>query len=252
MLVSGSQSVILVLTNSVSQGVTADWIGQLLLQAVLNEKHPVDLELFAERAAASWRGTHQRLEDALEKGRKPNSEEPPCQALEGRYWHKTREFYLEVLQEGGGLKFSLNGKPEQVHRLSHYADDTFVFLPPTEACLRSGLFHYAAPAWLLHSKRDGDGKFTEIHWDMDTQSPFREKFLREQCATWNYRVTSHFPLKLADQNNSKHLPHTANQHPLSFTGIMTLQRVCCATHNALSFGLAKWQCPRSVRVHSFG
>lgn len=180
MLVPGLQSVILVLTNSISQGDTADWIGQLLLQAILDEKHPVDLELFAERAAANWRGTHQGLVDALEKGRKPNSEEPPHQALEGKYWHNSRAFYLEVLQEGGVLRFNLNGKPEQVHKLSHYADDTFVFLPPAEARLRSGLFHYAAPAWLLHFKRHGDGKFTEVHWDMDTQSPFRERFLREQ------------------------------------------------------------------------
>jgi CubicO group peptidase (beta-lactamase class C family) len=180
MLVPGSQAIILVLTNSVSQGDTADWIGQLLLQAILDEKEPIDLEPFADSAATKWRGTHQRLVDTLEKGRRPDSEEPPHQALKGKYWHRSRAFYLEVLQENGVLKFNLNGKPEQVHELSHYGDDTFVFLPSAEARLRSGLFHYAAPAWLLHFKKDGDGKFTEIQWDIDTQSPFQERFLREQ------------------------------------------------------------------------
>ncbi|KAM0276626.1 hypothetical protein ACHAQH_006535 [Verticillium albo-atrum] len=180
MLVPGSQSVIIVLTNSVSQGDTADWISQLLLQAVLDEKQPIDLEQLAERAAIRWRGMHQKLVDDLEKGRRPGSEEPSHQDLKGKYWHKSRAFYLEVLQEDGVLTFNLNGKPEQVHKLSHYSDDTFVFLPSDEVRLRSGLFHYAAPAWLLHFKKGGDGKFTEVLWHIDTQSPSPEVFSRKR------------------------------------------------------------------------
>ncbi|EHK16463.1 uncharacterized protein TRIVIDRAFT_40363 [Trichoderma virens Gv29-8] len=67
MLVPGSQSVIVVLTNSVSQGDTADWVAQSLLQVILNEKHPLDLKPFAERAAAKWRRTHHEMTEALEK-----------------------------------------------------------------------------------------------------------------------------------------------------------------------------------------
>ncbi|KAL9124329.1 MAG: hypothetical protein Q9217_006329 [Psora testacea] len=146
MLVPGSQSVIVVLTNSISHGDTADWVAQSLLQAVLDKKQPLDLKPFAERAAAKWRGTYQSIANALEKSRKPDSEELPHEALKGKYGHKTRAFYLEVIQEDGALKFNLNGKPEQEHILSHYSDDTFVFLPSAEKWIRSGLFHYSAPA----------------------------------------------------------------------------------------------------------
>ncbi|KKO97815.1 hypothetical protein THAR02_10083 [Trichoderma harzianum] len=180
MLVPESQSAIVVLTNSVSQGDTADWVAQSLLQAVLNEKHPLDLTQFAEQAAAKWRTIHQGIVEALEKGRKPDSPEPIHETLQGKYWHKTRALYLEIFQEDGTLKFNINGKLDQEHVLSHYSDDTFVFLPSADQRSRSGLFHYGAPAWLLHFKKNSSGNFTEMQWNIDSQSPFPEKFIREE------------------------------------------------------------------------
>ncbi|PTB80689.1 beta-lactamase/transpeptidase-like protein [Trichoderma longibrachiatum ATCC 18648] len=183
MLVPGSQTVIVVLTNSVSQGDTADWIAQTLLQAVLDEKHPLDLTSFAERAAVKWRATHQEIVDALEKERKPNSPEPRHDSLLGKYWHKSRALYLGVYsdRDDGTLKFSINGKPEQEHVLSHYSDDTFIFLPSADQRLRSGLFHYGPEAWLLHfDGKDSSGMFTEIRWNIDSQAPSPERFVREE------------------------------------------------------------------------
>ncbi|KAL8743703.1 MAG: hypothetical protein Q9190_003971 [Brigantiaea leucoxantha] len=179
MLIPGSQSVIVVLTNSVAQGDTADWVAQSLLQAVLDEKQPIDLKPFAKRAAIKWRGIHQNIADALNEGRRRDSEEPPHDTLAGRYWHKTRALYLMVFQEDGLLKFNLNGKPEQEHVLSHYSNDTFDFLPSAEERIRRGLFHYDAPAWLLHFKKDYDGKFRDIEWNLDNQSSFPENFVKE-------------------------------------------------------------------------
>ncbi|KAL7952032.1 beta-lactamase/transpeptidase-like protein [Trichoderma barbatum] len=180
MLVPGSQTVIVVLTNSVSQGDTADWVAQSLLQAVLNEKHPLDLKPFAEQAASKWRGIHRDITEALEEGRMPDSAEPIHEALLGKYWHKSRAFYLEIQSEDGTLKFNINGKPEQEHVLSHYSNETFIFLPSADERLRSGLFHYGPQAWLLHFKKYFSGRFTEIQWNIDSQSPLPEKFVREK------------------------------------------------------------------------
>ncbi|KAM6487871.1 beta-lactamase/transpeptidase-like protein [Trichoderma sp. SZMC 28011] len=178
-LVPESQSVIVVLTNSISQGETPCWVAQSLLQAVLNEKHPLDMTKYAEQAAAKWRTIHQGIAEALEKGRKPNSPEPIHELLLGKYWHKTRAIYLDVFQENGILKFNINGKPEQEHVLSHYRDDTFVFLPSADQRIRNGLFLYGPPSWLLHFKKDSSGNFTEIQWDMGNNTPFPEKFIKE-------------------------------------------------------------------------
>ncbi|KAL6410130.1 hypothetical protein AUP68_06541 [Ilyonectria robusta] len=176
MLVPGSQSVVVVLTNFVSQEDIADWVAQSLLQAVLDERQPLDLRPFVEQAAAKWRGTYKRIADAL----RPDSEQPSHKSLEGRYWHKTRAFYIEAFQKDGVLKFNLNQRTDQEHVLSHYSDDTFLFLPSAEERLRSSLFHFDAPAWLLHFKRDNRGRFSEVQWNIDTQSPFPERFIREE------------------------------------------------------------------------
>ncbi|KAL6690305.1 beta-lactamase/transpeptidase-like protein [Trichoderma pleuroticola] len=162
LLVPESQSVIAVLSNSISQGETPCWIAQSLLQAVLNEKHPLNMTHYAEQAAAKWRTIHQGIADALEKGRKPDSPEPIDELLLGKYWHKTRAVYLDVFHEDGALKFNINGKPEQEHRI------------------RNGLFLYGPPSWLLHFKKDLSGSFTEIVWDMGSHTPFPEKFIREE------------------------------------------------------------------------
>lgn len=57
-----------------------------------------------DRVATEWRGTHQRLVDALKKSRGPGLEQPPHQTLKGKYWRESRAFYLEVLQDDGMLK----------------------------------------------------------------------------------------------------------------------------------------------------
>ena len=48
------------------------------------------------------------------------------------------------------LKPNINGKPEQMHKLSHYNHYASVFLPSAEARVRSGVFYCTAPGWLLH------------------------------------------------------------------------------------------------------
>ncbi|PNP58079.1 hypothetical protein THARTR1_02237 [Trichoderma harzianum] len=180
LLVPESQSVIVVLSNSISQGETPCWVAQSLLQAVLNEKHPLDMTHYAEQAAAKWRTIHQGIADALEKDRRPDSPEPMHERLLGKYWHKTRAVHLDVFQKDGAFKFNINGKPEQEHVLSHYSDDTFVFLPSADQRIRNGLFLYGPPSWLLHFKKDSSGSFTEIVWDMGSHTPFPEKFIREE------------------------------------------------------------------------
>ncbi|OAA53933.1 Beta-lactamase/transpeptidase-like protein [Niveomyces insectorum RCEF 264] len=179
MLVPQLRAVIVVLTNSIAQGDVADWIAQTLLQVVLNDTQPVDLKSYAVQAAAKWRGSYQTIENELQDGRRPDSEEPQQEELVGKYWHTTRALYLVVFQEPGGvLKFNINGRRAQEHTLSHYANDTFAFLPSAEERLRRGLFHYAASAWKLEFKKDTEGHYGEILWNLDSQAPAPEKFVK--------------------------------------------------------------------------
>ncbi|CAK7235407.1 hypothetical protein SCUCBS95973_009259 [Sporothrix curviconia] len=184
-LVPHAQTAIVVLTNSIAQGDVADWTAQALLQAVLGDgnggpaEQPVDFLPYAERAAAAWRSTHQKLVDELDKGRQPGTPEPAHADLVGRYEHVTKALFLEVSQTDDTLKFRVNDAPEQEHVLTHYAGNTFIFLPATsDERLRRGLFHYGASAWLVEFRKDDRGRFTEIAWNLDNDTPAPEKFER--------------------------------------------------------------------------
>ena len=178
MLIPELQAVIVVLTNSLGQGDVPDWSAQTLLQAVLNEERPLDLVPLAKSAASRWRGQYQKLADELRPGHRPHSEEPPHEMLLGTYWHTTGAFYFKVFQDEATLKFNVNGEMSQEHKLVHYSHNTFSFFPSSsEARLRTALFHYTAPTWLLEFCQDSSGKFSEIYWNADSTAR-KELFIR--------------------------------------------------------------------------
>ena len=183
MLVPGHQAVIVVLTNSIAHGDAADWVAQTLLQAVLGVKKPVDLRPYAGEAAESWKGIHQNMAKELEKGRRTGTKEPSHAHLVGTYRHETGALHLQVSksEEDGTLRFNIDGPTDQEHVLSHYHDDTFIFLPSSaDDRLSRGLFHYGTAAWLLHFTRSNiTGEVDRIVWHLDDQDPAGQIFVKE-------------------------------------------------------------------------
>ena len=195
------QAVIVVLTNSTSQGDTADWVAQTIFQTVLGLDSPLDLQPIAERAASGWRSTHKTMADALESRRNPGTGAPRYDKLVGTYWHTTGEVSLHVYEDGGSLKFNIGGNPSQEHVLSHYHCDSFIFLPPADERIRRGLFHYSTEAWLLHFESDSGEGFRRIRWKVDAQIPIGEVFTRSQSG---FIEVSRKRLRLDDNVFSRH------------------------------------------------
>ncbi|KAK0725162.1 beta-lactamase/transpeptidase-like protein [Lasiosphaeris hirsuta] len=157
-MIPGQQAAIAVLTNSISQGDIADWVAQIILQAVIGSNRPVDLVPIAEDAAKRWKTRYATMVETLEKGRTPNTEEPPHAALVGHYQHKNTR---------------------TTHTLKHYHHDTFCFLPSAEERIQRALFHYTAPTWLLHfEKREETGAVWSIKWKLGNQVTDGEIFKR--------------------------------------------------------------------------
>ncbi|KAK9788662.1 putative Beta-lactamase-related domain-containing protein [Seiridium cardinale] len=164
MLVPELEAVIVVLTNSISQGDVADWASQAILQVVLELDSPIDLEPMAEKAAEKWKRTHGEIAESLEKEKIPNTREPSHHELVGRYWHTTRALAIDVFEDNGDLKFNINGQQSQMHTLTHYNHDSFSLLPSADDRVRRGLFHYETEAYLLHFQKDSMGQFDRLLW----------------------------------------------------------------------------------------
>ncbi|KAI0867769.1 beta-lactamase/transpeptidase-like protein [Hypoxylon argillaceum] len=172
MLIPSIETVIVVLTNSISHGDTADWAAQALLQAVLDSEHPIDLIPFAEEAADTWRQGYETISSILKAEKQLGTPEPAHSDLVGTYRHETGALFLRVYKEEDGdrLKFSINGEESQAHVLSHYHFDTFIFFPSSaDERTRRGLFHYGLHAWLLSFERGEGGRMGIVKWILDEQ-----------------------------------------------------------------------------------
>ncbi|CAG8234711.1 unnamed protein product [Penicillium salamii] len=180
MLLPSHQTVIVVLTNSISHGDSADWVAQALLQIVLNGEPQIDFVPLAEKAAEAWKFSYQTMAETLEKERTPNTPEPQRHDFIGTFWHPSKAQFLEVSTEDGLLTFSINGKPSQKHVLTHYHYDSFCFLPSAEERLRRGLIVYAAPAWILHFERTSEGKVDRFIWNLDSEVPHSKVFVKSE------------------------------------------------------------------------
>ncbi|KAJ8130193.1 hypothetical protein O1611_g3437 [Lasiodiplodia mahajangana] len=181
MIIPSLDTVIVVLTNSISQGDTADWAAQTLLQAVLDTESPVDIVPFAERASEKWRTMHASISNILNVERTPGTDEPYHRELVGIYSHPTGALYLEVYEDkNNDLMFNINGKKSQAHVLSHYHYHTFVFLPSSDERIRRGLFHYEPYAWLLSFEKNAQGDVDRVVWRLDDQETTEgEAFIRQ-------------------------------------------------------------------------
>ena len=178
MLIPGLDAVIIVLTNSISHGDTADWAAQTILQAVLDTSSPTDLHPLAKKAANMWTTTYKAIRELLEQERIPGTKAPPHDELVGIYRHATNALSLQIFKDGDSLKFSINGQQSQEHTLSHYHYDSFIFLPTADDRVRRGLFHYSTNAWLIHFERDSEKKCNRLVWNIDAQAPKGEEFIK--------------------------------------------------------------------------
>ncbi|PGH17429.1 hypothetical protein AJ80_04799 [Polytolypa hystricis UAMH7299] len=165
MLVPAERIVIVVFTNSISQGDIADWVAQTL-QGVfrrLRNGGP-DIATFAE---------------TLKKERILNTPKPSHKDLIGIYLHPTKALSLEIFEDIDRLSFTKDGKSSQTRHLSHYHNDTYSFLPATaEERLQRALFHYLTHARLIHFKRNDQGDFAGLIWNLDDQAPRGEIFTK--------------------------------------------------------------------------
>ncbi|CAG7920442.1 unnamed protein product [Penicillium olsonii] len=169
---------IVVMTNSISQGDIADWVGQTLLQAILDPEIKVDLLSFAHETAEKWRTGYQKIVETLEKEQIPDTDQPSRKELIGKYEHSTKALFFNVFEEDDLLKFSINNKISQTHTLTHYHGDSFSFLPSAEERMKRGLFHYGTHAWLLNFKRNDKGDVVKLAWVIDDLIPEGETFGR--------------------------------------------------------------------------
>ncbi len=176
-----SDTAIIVLTNSMANNDCADWIGQILLETVLDNTDKNDYLILAQKTAASYIAKWRDLKLELAAGRNPNT---PCLALEqysGSFYNKIHNFHLDISTVNGKLELKFQGLPTEVHQLYHYHYNTFSWeLTADESIARDRWPDLEARVYLLHFEADENGKMTRLRWHHDWAVSAGEVFTQDQ------------------------------------------------------------------------
>ncbi|KAK0726350.1 beta-lactamase/transpeptidase-like protein [Apiosordaria backusii] len=166
------ESGVVVLQNSMPVIDTADLIGQLVLEAVLNVQEPNDyVELskkFYDKGVNHLRNLQKELDDSRTPGTKPR----PLSAYTGTYWNQPETFFITVKERAGSLVMAAQGLLSQEYTLQHYQNDSFTWIMPfNEIIRRARSATYYTSEYYIVNFVDGKGEIDRLAWVMESGLP---------------------------------------------------------------------------------
>ena len=175
-----SDTAIVVLTNAFANNDCADWLGQLLLETVLDNPDKNNFEELAQESADAFTSAHPRTRAELEQGQIPNTKPGPLDEYVGKYYTDSELFYIDVRHEEGKLMLRFQGRDDQIHELRHYHHDTFTCYMTAEECVKKARWPwFHAQYWLMHFEWDEQDEVS-LRWMHDNLFPAMEVFRKKQ------------------------------------------------------------------------
>ena len=120
-----SDTAIIVLTNSLANNDCADWIGQMLVETVIDNPDQNDYPKPAQQSALNYNHMWKKVHESLADQRIPNTTYRPLQEYTGKFFNKVHNFHLDIRLDDDGLELRFQGLPSEAHRLHHYHHDIF-------------------------------------------------------------------------------------------------------------------------------
>lgn len=108
-LMPESHTAIVLLTNSMANNDAADWVGQLILETVLDNPDKNDYLKLPEVSAAESKAYWVRLVQEIEQKRQPDTPLRPLDAYCGAYCNRIGTYCVDVFTDGEILKMCFQG-----------------------------------------------------------------------------------------------------------------------------------------------
>jgi hypothetical protein len=158
---------------------TFQWIGQLILEEILQTPEKNDYIQAATTSAAKSLEWYQTTMADLEKERKPNTTAKDLKAYVGVFWNKSHTVKMVVTLEGNKLYYAVQGLDSEKYVLEHYEDDTFTWIRPRNELVSRGRWvDQGTYFWKIRFESDGDGNIVTLNWAHDVEIPEGEAFFR--------------------------------------------------------------------------
>ncbi|KAL5085888.1 hypothetical protein Trisim1_009802 [Trichoderma cf. simile WF8] len=142
-LVPSTKGAVIVLTNSLALNDTADWLGQLYLEAYLGVVHRNDYIALSEETVEATLSWHSDVLAELEKDRIAETVARNLSEYTGRCFNEAGTMMIEILLGSGNepaLSLAFQGLESEIYPLMHYHDDVFTWLVTRNEFARRGRF----------------------------------------------------------------------------------------------------------------
>ncbi|CDM30445.1 hypothetical protein DTO013E5_2597 [Penicillium roqueforti] len=175
-LLPDTDSVIVVLSNSLALNDVPDWVGQLILEELLEvpESERNDYIEAAHISVAESLKWYPALVGELGSARKNGTSPRALEEYVGTYWDNINVFKIVVNLVDNKLYWRLQGLESEKFQLEHYEDDTFTWLLPRNELSRRGRWvgwDQAAPFWKAVFECNDNGRIDKLVWEHDTGVP---------------------------------------------------------------------------------
>ncbi|KAL9078515.1 MAG: hypothetical protein Q9157_002571 [Trypethelium eluteriae] len=181
------RSAVLVLTNTMAFNDAADWIGQLLVETLLDSPVHNDYVHLASVSSDRALKRYEELSQEVEKGRELEKPNRPLSDYVGSYVGFGGVFRIEVVETENGLEMLFQGRESQAYRLQYHSDNTFTWLTSwNEQIKRARFIIFQPDFYSIRFKTGDDNGITTLKWVHDSAVPEGEDFIREEIATGLY------------------------------------------------------------------
>ncbi|KAF2144342.1 uncharacterized protein K452DRAFT_306921 [Aplosporella prunicola CBS 121167] len=181
-LVPKTSGAIVVLTNSLALNDTADWIGQMLLEAYLGVEDITDYVSLSKETVKSVVSWYARILQQLKEQQIPGTSPRPLAEYVGTYYNYARTMMIQIIAKAQekSLFIKFQGLDSEEFILNHYHYDNFTWLEPRNNLARRGRFtNTNADYFKISFGTDGGHRINHLTWQHDKELPKPESFYKE-------------------------------------------------------------------------
>ncbi|KAI0467406.1 beta-lactamase/transpeptidase-like protein [Xylaria cf. heliscus] len=178
-LLPDTGTAVLVLSNGLANNDVSDWIGQLLLQTILNVPESVNYLELAKTSAKNSNARWPKIKSDLENERTQGTVPLPLPSYVGQFYNTIKTFYIEVRHENGQLQMCFQGNHQFWYAMEHYEHDIFTWVITRDDNVQLGRFPVTwGNFYKIKFQRTEDNVIDSLIWEHDGAWPDGEKFHR--------------------------------------------------------------------------
>ncbi|KAF2118736.1 beta-lactamase/transpeptidase-like protein [Lophiotrema nucula] len=177
-----TKSAVMVLTNSIANCDAADWIAQTMIQALFDDKDPIDWLELTRKFTRQCLQYYDDMQDEVRQKRQAGGPKRDLDAYLGDYYDNTGIFYIRIRrhpEKEDALQLEFQGLKKHAYQLRFFYDDTFEWTLSRDETAKRARYHQFDQEYFNFHFHSSDGTaMNSLTWHHDPMVTKPETFER--------------------------------------------------------------------------